>query len=158
MVLWHGQFFGLPAVEIGAVSVLLATGLVLGIMGSQSLHDGYVDYIPTRLATRIPFYVVQLISSVAMVSSFGVALVLTYGERKMLSHFVTQRELPVHAVLIWNFLRYSSSSSDCYVVAWPQGLIGEGFDTVLVNIALFSISASLSRLLFPYIMQLKCFC
>ena len=76
-------------------------------------------------------------------SAFGSGLIFSISERNILAHFVQQKDMSVSAVLAFNFLRFSfygilQSGVVVLLSLSLMHLAGEGLDTVVTNVAVFS--------------------
>ena len=145
--LWHALFWGWPVFDIGALVLGVVNSVILGAMGANSLETlgPLVDFVPSRIGTRIPVFLLQFLANIAALSAFVVALVYSIEDRKLLFHFSKQGKLRPSHIAVFNFLRsaYYGVIFATILLSIPLAMMNiledmVELDTMIINAALFS--------------------
>lgn len=146
--LWHAMFWGWPVFDVGACILAISNSLISGVMvnGTLETKGSLVDFVPSRIGTRFPVFLVQFLANIAALSAFVVALIYSIEDRKILFHFSNQGKLRPSHVMVFNFLRaaYYGLIFATIFLGGFMALLGDMFegtadlDTMIMNAAFFS--------------------
>lgn len=143
LTLWHGQYFGLPLVELAASASCCIGGVLIGNI-NRPITTG-VKPIETAMAAYVPMAVVMIPAGLAFVSSFQVSLIYGSRERHLVEHFAAIGSLHSGAYTLCVLLR-SAFFGTLLTLEWVcishalMDLPTDNLGTVLGNTALFTTS------------------
>ena len=73
VILWHGQFNGLPKVEVAMLLASIISGFLVGYLVRGSINEHGEDFYPYHYAYRLPLYLVPVFMGMSILSSLGVS-------------------------------------------------------------------------------------
>mmetsp|Transcript_19652 Transcript_19652/g.22127 ORF Transcript_19652/g.22127 Transcript_19652/m.22127 type:complete len:737 (-) Transcript_19652:135-2345(-) len=147
LFLWFGQFCGQPFIE---ASIAFSSVLIMsfcGTMSKQALEDEDEDYIPSSLSARIPFLMLNLVSTMVIISTVGASLVFGTSEKALVTYVIQQGDMSASAFVGANLLRFSFYGimiSFLMVITFLSlsDLNGSGMGMVVINCAFFATASN----------------
>ena len=73
VTLWHGQFNGLPKVEVAMFLASIISGLLVAYLVRGSVSGHGEDFYPFRYAHRLPLYFTVVFMGMSILSSLGIS-------------------------------------------------------------------------------------
>ena len=96
LILWHGQFYAQPYLEVAMVLFSAISGVLTGFIGRPSLTQ---DVVETIHSVRAPIYASFMPFGITFLTSLCVAVVYATREQALIQNFHPQKSLQS-----WEFL------------------------------------------------------
>jgi energy-coupling factor transporter ATP-binding protein EcfA2 len=139
LILWHGQFYGFPAMEI----LTFLISVISAVLTALIARPGLIGYpVLTPQSVRIPLYASFMLFGITFITSFGVSIIYAMREKQIYENYTSSKSMKTWVYLLTSTFRsvfFGILQSFLWtVVGLPlMGLFTNTSDIIFVNTSLY---------------------